>query len=120
MTRPPVLAAVFVGGVLGALARTGLAQAWPVEPRALPWATFVSNVVGCALLGCVEQRTTEGTQRRALLAPGLCGALTTFSTLQFELVELLADGAPARAAAYVAASVVFGVAAYAGGRRVAG
>lgn len=114
------LAAVFVGGAAGALARTGLAEAFPVEPGAVPWATLAVNVLGCLVLGAVLVRTAEGTPERGLLGPGLCGGLTTFSTFQLELVELLRGGDVLIALVYAAASLALGLAAVDAGRRLAG
>ena len=45
------LAAIYAGGVIGALARVGLAEALPHGVESWPWATFIVNMVGCALLG---------------------------------------------------------------------
>jgi CrcB protein len=114
------LAAVFVGGALGALARTGVSEAWPVGAGQWPWATFAANVAGCLALGAVLVLTAPGTARRGLLGPGVCGGLTTFSTLQLELVDLLRAGEGVLAAAYAATSVVVGLAAVEAGRRLAG
>lgn len=112
-----MLVGVFLGGALGALARTALADAWVAPDGSWPWATWVVNVVGCAVLGAVVTRTRVGGPWRASLGLGLCGGLTTFSTMQVELVVLLDDGHPLLAAAYASTSLVAGVAAYAVGRR---
>jgi CrcB protein len=48
--------------------------------------------------------------RRPLIGTGLCGALTTFSTLQLELLDLLDAGRSALAAAYAVASLGAGFA----------
>jgi len=40
------LAAIFVGGVVGALARLGLVEAMTPTPGEWPWATFVANLAG--------------------------------------------------------------------------
>ncbi|MBV9352902.1 MAG: CrcB family protein, partial [Mycobacterium sp.] len=45
------LAAVFVGGAIGTLARAGLATLAATEPGRWPWPTFVVNIVGAFLLG---------------------------------------------------------------------
>ncbi len=108
---------MFAGGAAGALARTALADGW--APGTLPWATLVANVAGCLLLGAALVRTAPGTRARGLLAPGLCGGLTTFSTLQVELVELFRDGDTALALAYAALSLGLGVTAIGLGRRLA-
>lgn len=113
------LAAVFAGGAAGALARTGLAEAWPAAPGAIPWATLLANVAGCLVLGAVLVRTADGSARRGLLGAGLCGGLTTFSTLQVELVELLRDGEALRAGTYAVISLLAGLGALRAGRRLA-
>jgi fluoride exporter len=107
------LAAIFVGGTIGALARYGLAQALPHDPGSWPWATFLVNVVGALLLGYLTTRLQERlpptAYRRPLLGTGLCGALTTFSTVQVELLRMLDHGEAGLAAGYAAASIAAGV-----------
>ena len=106
------LAAIFLGGVIGALARLGLIEAWPPTPGEWPWATFVANVVGALALGYFTTRLQErlplSAYRRPFLGTGLCGALTTFSTLQLELLQMLDQGEGGLAAGYAAASVTAG------------
>jgi CrcB protein len=109
------LAAVFAGGVVGALARAGVAEAWPPQPGHWPWATFLVNVAGAFVLGAVVARRYP----RALLGQGFCGALTTFSTLQLELLQMLDAGRSGLALAYAAASLAAGLAAAELGRRAA-
>src|SRR6478609_8063489 len=43
--------AVFCGGVLGALARAALVEAWPPRAGHWPWVTFSVNIAGAALIG---------------------------------------------------------------------
>jgi fluoride exporter len=109
------LAAVFAGGFAGALARAGLLEALPDGAGEWPWATFVANVLGAFALGVfttlLQERLPLSAYRRPLLGTGLCGALTTFSTLQLELLTMLDEGRPGLAAAYVLASVAVGFAA---------
>ena len=50
---PRELAAIFLGGVAGALARAGVVEALPVHPGAWPWGTFLVNVAGAAILGAL-------------------------------------------------------------------
>ncbi len=108
------LAAIFAGGALGTLARAGLSNALPTEPHHWPWATFAANIVGTFLLGYFATRLQErlplSSYRRPLLGTGLCGGLTTFSTMQVETVQMLSRGDWLLAAAYIAASVVGGLA----------
>jgi CrcB protein len=110
--RHALLAAVFVGGCLGALMRAGLDRAMPAG-QAWPWATLTANLVGTALLAWfatrLQERLAPSTYRRPLLGTGLCGALTTFSTFQIELIRLGRDGHEAMATAYFAISLVGGL-----------
>ena len=107
------LAAIFAGGVIGALARLGLVEALPFTPGQWPWATFAANVVGALALGYFTTRLQErlplSAYRRPFLGTGLCGALTTFSTLQLELLQMLDHGEGGLAAGYGAASVAAGL-----------
>jgi CrcB protein len=113
--RLRLLAAVAVGGALGTLARAGLDEALPFHGDGWPWATFAANVAGAFLLGFLATRLQErlppSTYRRPLLGTGLCGGLTTFSTLQVELVRLGDHGRAGLAAAYLLASLGAGLAA---------
>jgi CrcB protein len=87
------LAAIFCGGIVGALARTGLAQAFPDSAHGWPWAIFAVNVLGAFLLGYFVTRLAErlptSAYKRPFLGTGLCGALTTFSTVQLELYKMV-------------------------------
>jgi fluoride exporter len=106
------LAAIFAGGVFGAVARAELVEALPHDASQWPWATFLVNLAGAFLLGYFATRLQErlplSSYRRPLLGTGLCGALTTFSTMQLELLRMLDGDHLALAAAYAAASVVCG------------
>jgi CrcB protein len=106
------LVAIFAGGVLGALARAGLSEALPHGSSDWPWATFAVNIVGAFLLGWFATRLQErlplSAYRRPFLATGVCGALTTFSTMQVELVKMLDGRHFALASGYAAGSVVAG------------
>ena len=107
------LGSVFIGGVAGALARAGVAEALPHDPGHWPWATLLVNVAGAFVLGAVAAHGA----RRALLGQGFCGALTTFSTFQLELLQMLDDARAGLALAYAAVSIALGLAAAELGRR---
>lgn len=109
------LAAIFAGGFIGAVARAELAQAVPSSTDRWPWATFTANVTGAFLLGYFTTRLQErlplSAYRRPLLGTGFCGGLTTFSTMQVELLRMLDHGHVVLAVGYSLASVVVGLAA---------
>ena len=107
------LTAIFAGGMLGSVARVALAEGFPHARDAWPWTTFAVNLAGAALLGWAVTRLPPSSWRRPFLGVGVCGALTTFSTLQLELLRMLDGPDPARplALAYAAASLVAGLAA---------
>lgn len=112
---PRELAAIFVGGAIGTLLRALLAEGLPHEPGAWPWATFAVNVAGAFLLGYFATRLQErlplSSYRRPLLGTGLCGSLTTFSTMQVELLTMIDAERLGLAAGYATASVAAGFAA---------
>jgi len=103
------LAAIFCGGIVGALARTGLAQAFPATAHTWPWATFAVNVVGAFMLGYfvtrLQERLPTSAYKRPFLGTGLCGALTTFSTVQVELYQMVQVHAWGLAVGYTAATL---------------
>ena len=109
------LAAIFAGGFAGAVARALLVEALPHGPAEWPWSTFLVNVAGAFVLGSVATRLQErlplSSYRRPLLGTGFCGALTTFSAMQLELVRMLDGDHVALAAGYAAASIAAGFAA---------
>jgi CrcB protein len=108
------LAAVFGGGCVGALLRYALVEAFQ-PPPVWPWPTFIANVIGAFLLGYFATRLQErlplSAYRRPFLGTGVCGALTTFSTVQLELLRMLDRGDALLAAAYAGASLGCGFAA---------
>ncbi len=110
---PRILLAVFCGGAIGSLARAGLEEALAPAPGQWPWATLIVNLAAAFLLGAIVARyagRTHSEQRMALYGPGFCGGLSTFSTLQLELFELLDGGHVVTAAGYAAASLAGGLA----------
>lgn len=82
---------------------------------AFPLATFIANVLGCFLIGFIigmlNKHQLADTPLKWLLVTGFCGGFTTFSAFGFENVSLMQSGNAAMAFAYVAASVVAGLAA---------
>ncbi|HVX23390.1 MAG TPA: fluoride efflux transporter CrcB [Acidimicrobiales bacterium] len=108
-----IVVALAFGGVLGAVSRYALSLALPTETTRFPWGTFLINVSGSAVLGfilvLVIEQFPRGRLARPVIGTGFIGAYTTFSTFMVETVELIRDGRPGTAVAYLAASVLAGL-----------
>ncbi|MGH8996804.1 MAG: fluoride efflux transporter FluC [Acidimicrobiales bacterium] len=126
--RLDVLGAILAGGFLGALARDQAELAWVTAPGRFPWATFTVNTSGALFLGVVLTLLLKHPGRfrhgRPFLCVGFAGAWTTMSTLALQSDLLAKDAHLSTGLAYVAATVVVGIAAaWAGivaGRRLSG
>jgi CrcB protein len=108
---PRKLLAIYLGGVVGALIRVGLAQAASTSPGQWPWATFAVNMAGALLLGYFFARFRdhpEESLHHPFLGTGVCGTLTTFSTMQLELYEMVDGGYLGLAVAYCAVTITAG------------
>lgn len=105
--------AVFAGGAVGTLLRAATAQLFPVAIGQWPWATFAVNVVGTFMLGYLTTRLLErlpvSSYRRPLLGTGVCGGLTTFSTMHIEVLHMMQHREHVLAVTYTIASVVSGL-----------
>jgi len=114
-----VLAAIALGGALGAPARYGVAEIVHVAPGSFPWATFWTNVSGSfalgAMLALVLERFPPTRYVRPFVATGFLGAYTTYSTFAVETDLLVKDGHAGIGLVYAVASLVAGfVAVWAG------
>ncbi len=118
-TRPGILLAISVGGVLGTATRYGLGRIIHAAPGTFPWATFTINVTGSFALGVlltfIIERWPPSRYLRPFAAIGFLGAYTTFSTYMTETDLLGKDRYTEIAALYVVASLFAGlIAVYAG------
>jgi CrcB protein len=106
------LLAIAAGGALGALARVECSRAFAPAAGGWPWVTFAINLAGAFMLGYfvtrLQERLPLSTLRRPLLATGLCGAFTTFSTVQLEALGMIDRHRDGLALGYLAASVAGG------------
>ncbi len=88
-----------------------------------PLGTFTVNIVGCLLIGIVsgipQTQAWMSPSARLLLTTGLCGGFTTFSTFMKEGDGLLSAHMPLLSAAYIALSIVLGMAAVWAGYKIA-
>jgi CrcB protein len=111
--RERLLPAIFLGGAAGGLARSALEREWPADGHSWPWVTFAVNIAGTAMLVALvvlmARRPAHPPYLGSLLGVGLCGTLTTFSTLQLETVELVHGGHAALGVAYGLGSIAAGL-----------
>lgn len=112
------LAAVFVGGAAGGMARHGLTAALPAS-SGWPWGTFAANTSGAFLLAVLLVLVLELRSPAPWVRPGLgtgfCGAFTTMSAVAVAVDTLAADGRLTSAIAFLSGSLVVGLAAAAAG-----
>lgn len=106
------LSAIFAGGAAGALLRVELSNLFPADPTKWPWIVFLINISGAFILGYMVTRLQErlplSTYRRPLVGTGFCGAFTTFSTMQLELLKMIDHDCYRLAACYAVVSVIAG------------
>ena len=117
------IAAIFLGGAIGSLLRVRLAQELSSGVATWPWATLIVNVSGCFALGLIathlRERPPESPHWHPLLGTGFCGAYTTFSTMQLELLRMIDHDRFALACGYGLTSVLVGYLAIAAGAALA-
>jgi CrcB protein len=111
---PVTVAAIAVGGAIGAAGRWGVAElvdaiGSPHLQATWSWATLAVNVVGCLLIGLAARTLARDSTAWAFVVTGVLGGFTTFSALAVELNDLAdADRLPL-AVLYGAVTLAAGV-----------
>jgi len=104
---------VAVGGAVGAPLRYLTDRFVSSRHDSLfPWGTFTVNVAGSFLLGLLAGAMLVGAGTSTaglLLGVGLCGALTTYSTLSYETARLFEQRARLFAVANIGGGIVAGL-----------
>ncbi|MCK0117307.1 fluoride efflux transporter CrcB [Isoptericola sp. S6320L] len=126
-TVSPLLGMLLVGlgGGIGAAARFWLADSIKARrPTGFPWGTWIVNVLGSLLIGAVTGWLVlagpGGEPWRLLLATGLCGGFTTFSTATVETVTMFRGGRHVAAVLHALSTLAVTVLAVVGGIALVG
>jgi len=116
MEELKTICGVAFGGALGAVVRFAVSAA--VTERLVggfPYGTFVINITGAFLAGClvvmVSERALVSDLLKTSLMVGFLGAYTTFSAFEMENLNLLRAGNYVTAISYTVFSVIGGLAA---------
>ena len=110
--RLRLVAAVALGGALGALARWAMFR-FSLSIAEVPWwSTIAVNALGCLVMGLVVgliiHRGRGSATLHAFLTTGLLGGFTTFSAFAVDAIRL-GESYIWQAALYVVATVVISI-----------
>lgn len=101
---------VAFGGVLGAVSRYSLSTFIKTKhKKSFPFETFIINITGSFLLGLIIGDTDIKPEIYLFFGVGFMGAYTTFSTFQFEAVELIRKNKLKISLTYLISSVMVGL-----------
>ena len=119
-----MLVFVAIGGALGAMARhLTLAAVARVLGTGFPYGTLTVNILGSFILGLLVEtmalKWNVSQEVRAMVAVGVLGAFTTFSSFSLDTILQLERGNLGGAAVYVLSSVTFSVLGLFAGLRLA-
>ena len=99
-----------IGSVLRFLTSLFVAKFWANH---FPLATFLTNVVGCFLIGLfigfLEKNHLTDSNLKWFLITGFCGGFTTFSTFGMENFTLFQNQNSLLAFGYIALSIIVGL-----------
>ena len=112
---------VFIGcgSFIGGAARYLTSVAMKTMSKGFPWGTLAVNLVGCLVIGLLwgffSKNSSESSSWALFMTVGICGGFTTFSTFSKEALMMLQAGNFFSLLAYVAISVIAGIALVAAG-----
>ena len=101
-----IVAVTLLAGAVGAVLRWAVTRAF--AGQRFPWGVLVVNVVGSAIGGVLVGLAVDDAARVILLT-GLCGGLTTFSTLSVETVQLVLQKRTGAAALSIGLNLLLGI-----------
>jgi CrcB protein len=99
-----------IGSVLRFLTSLFVAKFWQNN---FPLATFLTNIVGCFLIGIfigyLAKNNLTDSNLKWFLITGFCGGFTTFSAFGLENINLFQSNNSFLAFAYIASSIIAGL-----------
>lgn len=101
---------IAAGGAAGTLLRYGF-SVWLAAPgKPFPLHTLLVNAIGCLILSLIAGLTLKGlalsADVRLALSVGFCGGLTTYSSVNHEVLALFEEGRAPLALLYALATIV--------------
>ncbi len=101
---------IALGGGIGSVLRYLISIV--LKGNSFPYATFITNILGCLLIGLFfgyfEKNNLLSKDLKLFLITGLCGGFTTFSAFSNENIQLMQNNQLATAFLYTALSLIVG------------
>ncbi|MBC7642482.1 MAG: fluoride efflux transporter CrcB [Flavobacterium sp.] len=112
MTKTIIFIAIggAIGSVLRYLTSALINKYWSNN---FPLATFLTNVLGCLLIGTfigiLEKNNLTDSDLKWILITGFCGGFTTFSTFGYENINLFQNQNALLSLLYIGLSIFLGI-----------
>ena len=104
---------IFIGGGLGSVCRYLVSEIIFLKKFDFPYPTFISNVLGCFLIGLALGWSIKNSELNSsliiLFTVGFCGGFTTFSSFSQESLNLINNNQFFYFFSYLILSITIGV-----------
>ena len=104
---------IFIGGGLGSVCRYLISEIIFLKKFDFPYPTFISNVLGCFLIGLALGWSIKNSELNSslliLFTVGFCGGFTTFSSFSDESLTLINNNQFFYFFSYLILSITIGI-----------